>query len=99
TIYAQSRKLLAGLIELRQENPFFPNYGRRQARSDWSFPADILSWTKVNRRCAFAQSSGIRSSKLGPPGLAPVLCRDNHVCENCACQKRNQNRSFHDSFP
>src|SRR6185369_346295 len=76
-------------IVFRQENTSTPNDGRRQSRPDGSLPKDILVWAKVNGRFAFAESRGIRSSKLRPPHLAPLLCRasEGEARQNDNCQK------------
>jgi hypothetical protein len=86
-------------IKFRQENTSTPNDGRRQSRPDGSLPEDILVWAKVNGRFAFAESRGIRSSKLGPPHFAALLRPNSDARQNDGCQKSDQRNSFHVALP
>src|SRR5882724_3937785 len=75
SIDAHGGQMLVRPIKLRQENTSLPNAGRRQSRPHSSFPKYLLVGAEENGRSAFTDSRGIRSSKLGPPYLAPVLRR------------------------
>ena len=88
-IDAQGGELLVRPIELRQENASLPNDGRRQSGPHSRFPKNVLAGAKVNGRFAFAESRGIRSSKLGPPRFAAVLRR--------ACEARRQDDGYQKS--
>src|SRR5262249_9392028 len=84
-------------IKFRQENPPFPNDGRRQSRPHSSLPTDIVVGSKVNGRFAFSESRGIRSSKLRPPYPA-ILPLDCEARQNDDCQKRDPRSSCRDVF-
>src|SRR4030095_11598269 len=63
-----------------------------------SLPNDVFVGAKVNGRSAFADSRGIRSSKLRPPRLGAVLRRADEARQNDGCQKSDQRSSYHDGF-
>src|SRR5215475_11908009 len=82
-IDAHGGELSGRRIKFRQENTSFPNNGRRQSSPHGSLPKDVLVGAKVNGRFAFAESRGIRSSKLRPPYFAAVLCRARRQLGGC----------------
>src|SRR5262249_2420108 len=97
-IDAQSGELFVRPIKFRQENTSLPNDGRRQSRPHRSLPKDVLAGAKINGWSAFAESRGIRSSKLRPPHLAAVLRRAREARQNYGCQKSDPRSSRHDRF-
>src|SRR5262249_28150222 len=95
---AQGGELLVRPIKFGQENTPFPNDGRRQSSPHRRLPKDVLVGAKVDGRPAFAESRGIRPSKLGPPRLAAVLRRGREAGQNDGCQKSDPSSSCHDGF-
>src|SRR5262249_19404521 len=97
-IDAQSGELFVRPIKFRQEKTSLPNDWRRQSRPYGSLSKDGLGRAKVNGRSAFAESRGIRSSKLRPPNLAAVLRRAREARQKDGRQKNDPRSSCHDGF-